>query len=62
MGVPPPNMDTLNKSFRHKAQLVAKRYFQMSGVNFSRTFAPVAKIFTSRCIFTLGAMMNWEMH
>jgi histone deacetylase 1/2 len=43
---------------RHKARLVAKGYFQVEGVDFIKTFAPVAKFTTIRCILAIGSTMH----
>ena len=34
----------------------------MTGVDFNKTFAPVAKFFHFGCILALGAALNWEIH
>ncbi len=47
---------------RHKARLVAKGYFQVEGVDFNQTFAPVAKFTTIRCMLAIGAAMDLEIH
>jgi hypothetical protein len=46
----------------HKARLVAKGYSQIEGVDFLETFAPMAKFNTIRCILTLGASLDLEIH
>ena len=47
---------------RDKARLVAKGFFQVAGVNFLETFAPVAKFNTIWCILALGAALDLEIH
>ena len=47
---------------RYKARLVAKGYSQTYGVDFSETFALVAKFTTIRCILAIGATENMEIH
>ncbi len=51
-----------NNIVRHKARLVAKGYFQVEGVDFNETFAAVAKFTTIRCMLTIGAAMDLEIH
>ena len=45
-----------------KARLVAKGYSQVEGLDFSETFAPVAKFTSIRIILTLAAAHGWECH
>ena len=40
---------------KHKARLVVKGYAWMFGVDFSKTFAPVARLDTIRMLFALTA-------
>ena len=53
--------DALGKIVRYKTPLVAKEYSQLAR-NFNETFATIAKFITIRCILTLGAAVNWEIH
>ena len=39
---------------KHKARLVVKGYAQMFGVDFSKTFAPVARLDTIRMLLALA--------
>ncbi|PKI72844.1 hypothetical protein CRG98_006769 [Punica granatum] len=47
---------------RYKAQIVAKGFTQVEGVNFHKTFAPVAKLVTVRCLLTVAIAKQWELH
>lgn len=47
---------------RHKARLVAKGYTQKHGIDFNETFAPVARLGTLRCLFTLAGLNDWNIH
>ena len=47
--------DALGEIVRYKIRLVAKKFFQVAGVDFN-------EFITIRCILTLGAAMDWEIH
>jgi len=47
---------------KHKARLVVKGYAQIWGVDFSETFAPVARLDTIRMILALAAQQGWKVH
>nr|KAJ0193033.1 hypothetical protein LSAT_V11C800391760 [Lactuca sativa] len=47
---------------RHKARLVAQRYSQIPGLNFSHTFSPVVKASIIRVILALVVLNNWGLH
>lgn len=47
---------------KHKARLVVKGYAQMFGVDFSETFAPVARLDTIRLLLALAAQNDWIVH
>ncbi|CAL5347060.1 unnamed protein product [Camellia sinensis] len=47
---------------KHKARLVVKGYAQMFGVDFSETFAPVARLDTIRMLLALAAQKGWVIH
>jgi hypothetical protein len=47
---------------RYKTRLVAKGYTQTYGINYGETFAPVAKIYTIRALFSLAANLDWPLH
>ncbi|PKI38322.1 hypothetical protein CRG98_041280 [Punica granatum] len=47
---------------RYQARLVAKGFTQIEDVDFHETFAPVAKLVTVRCLWTIAIAKQWEMH
>ena len=46
----------------YKAKLVAQGYTQTYGVDYSKTFSPVAKIDTIRVLFSIAANKDWPLH
>ena len=47
---------------KHKARLVFKGYAQMFRVDFSETFAPVARLDTIRMLLVLATQKGWNIH
>ena len=47
---------------KHKARLVAKGFSQVEGIDYTKTFAPVAKMNSIRLVLSLVASYKWEFH
>ena len=47
---------------KHKERLVVKGYAQVFGVDYSETFAPVARLDTIRLLLAVAAQKNWKVY
>jgi Reverse transcriptase (RNA-dependent DNA polymerase) len=47
---------------RHKARLVAKGYTQIYGIDYHKTFAPVAKMNIVRILFSIAINNGWNLY
>lgn len=53
--------DNAGNTIKYKARLVAKGFSQREGIDYSETFAPVARYTSLRYILALSAGMNLEL-
>ena len=55
-------LNELGEVDKYKARLVAKRYSQQQGVDFTKVFAPVAHMDTVRMIVALAVQRGWKIY
>ena len=53
--------ENLDGSTRFKCRIVIKGYEQVQGIDFTETFAPVAKQVTVRLLLSLAAYYDWDI-
>ena len=54
--------DAQGNSIRFKAQLIARGFTQIPGVDYRETFSPTLKLTSLRLIFAITAYLNLELH
>ena len=54
------NMNKIIKSHAYKAQLVAKGYSQVDGVNFGEIFSPIFKLASIRVLMSLVSKLTFR--
>lgn len=47
---------------RYKDHLVAKGFTQREGIDYMKTFAPIAKLTTLRCLLAIASVRGWNLH
>jgi len=47
---------------KQKAIFVAKGFYQVEGIDYEVTFAPVARYSSIRSILALSAQLGWKIH
>eukprot|EP00253_Pinus_taeda_P004413 PITA_04413 len=56
------NFSPDGKVDKHKARLVAKGFSQVEGIDYTKTFSPVAKMNSIHLVLSLAASFKWEVH
>ena len=47
---------------RYKARLIAKGFTQEYGIDYEKTFAPVARLTSVRCLIAVVAVRCWHLY
>lgn len=47
---------------QYKTRLVAKGYIQIYGIDYQKTFSPIAKLDIVKVLLSLVANLNWLLH
>jgi hypothetical protein len=47
---------------KYKARFVSRGFSQVEGIDYEKTFAPVARYTSSHTIISLAASMGWRLH
>ena len=47
---------------KHKARIIGKGFTQIEGLDYDKTFAPVAKFASLRTILAIAAELDFEVH
>ena len=47
---------------KHKVRLVVKEYAQIFGIDFSGTFAPIARLDTIRLLIAIATQKGWRIY
>ncbi|GAA0174332.1 transmembrane signal receptor [Lithospermum erythrorhizon] len=57
-----PKFNAVGSLERYKARLVAKGFTQTYGVDYTQTFAPVAKLNIVRILISIATNLDWPLH
>jgi hypothetical protein len=47
---------------KHKARFVARGFSQVEGIDYDKTFAPIARYTSIESIMATAAKMDWKIH
>ena len=47
---------------KYKARFVARGFSQKEGIDYEKTFAPIARYTSTRAIMVLAAKLGWKLH
>jgi hypothetical protein len=56
------NISSYGDISKYKAQIFTKGYSQVHGIDYTETFAPVAKMDSIRLVLAIVASRRWEVH